>query len=70
MSDRFRRDPDTIELPFIFVPDGAPIPEAARHFRDPIVLRARFEPEPHRAEAPAQAVTPGPVLPNGMVVPP
>jgi len=61
MSDRRHPDPDTIELPFIFVPDGAPIPEAARHFRDLIILRARFEPEPHGAAAADQAVTPSPV---------
>lgn len=48
--------PDTIVLPFVFVPDGQPIPEIARHFRDPIVLRARFEPEPRQDDS-----SPGPL---------
>lgn len=38
-------DWDTISLPFIFVPDGAPVPDVSQIFREPIVLRARFVPE-------------------------
>jgi len=59
MATRPNPGHETIELPFIFVPDGAPMPEAARHFRDPIVLRARFEPEPPSPNvAPAQRAAP------------
>ena len=50
-------DTDTIVVPFIFVPDGQPLPEEFQHFRDPIILRARFEPEPS-APAPLPRIRP------------
>ncbi len=61
MSDRRLPGPDTIELPFIFVPDGEPMPDAARHFREPIVLRARFEPGSAYRNAPPSEPVGGPL---------
>lgn len=44
-------DTDTLVLPFVFVPDGVPMPDAVRHFREPIVVRARWERFPTVARA-------------------
>lgn len=56
MPDRPQPEPDTVVLPFIFVPDGEPMPEAVRHFRDPIVLRARFEPALRNGQPTARGI--------------
>ena len=71
MSGCSPSDPDTVTLPFVFIPDGEPMPEAVRHFRDPIILRARFEPasqsgEPTDGQAshkahPEMVQAPGPI---------
>ncbi len=43
---------DQIILPFVFIPDGQDLPDLSQ-YRDPIILRARFEPAPKQAAQPA-----------------
>lgn len=43
---------DQIVLPFVFIPDGQELPDLS-HYRDPIILRATFEPDDHTPPPPA-----------------
>ena len=61
-SPRYRNDTDTLSLRFVFVPDGAPIPDIARDFCDPIVLRARFERKPRVSTHPQAGPDTAPVI--------
>lgn len=71
MPDRTHDDSDVLVIPYIFIPDGAPMPDISQ-FRDPIIVRAHFEhdrpalvpPAPERPEPRTTSGSFAPIFPR------